>query len=380
MKNNIKKYRQAAGWCVLICLVLLVVYAVIQKGRQDRKNIEYTKTGFSMGTVISITLYGENGEASADNIMDTIDSLENNDISWRKDTSELYGINNGYTAGKEMQISQKLASYIITANDISSHGDNLLDITIRPLASLWGIEDGNTVVPSQSDIDTALEKVDCGAVHIYKNGIKINQSEDNSTNNLTGNDSEYTISIDNPDMIIDLGSIGKGIACDSVAEYLAGTDITGGIVSVGGSILCYGSKPDGSLYKVGIRDPRDENGGMLGVVNISAENKPVYVSTSGDYEKYFIADGIRYHHILNPKTGYPADTGLISATVVCDNGLLSDALSTLCILLGKDKALELVDYYNGEAILVDQDRQVYVTEGISSSFVLQNAEYTWNGR
>jgi thiamine biosynthesis lipoprotein len=340
-----------------------------------------------MGTVISITLYGENGENSADNIMNVIDSLENDDISWRKSTSELYDINNGYTAGEKMQISQKLATYIMTANDISSHGDNLLDITIRPLASLWGIEDGNTVVPLQSDIDTALEKVDCGAVHIYKNGIEIKQSEDNPINDLDFNEagnvednSEYAISIDNPDMIIDLGSVGKGIACDSVAEYLTDTDITGGIVSVGGSIVCYGSKPDGSLYKVGIRDPRDENGGMLGVVNISAEDKPVYVSTSGDYEKYFISDGIRYHHILNPKTGYPADTGLISATVVCDNGLLSDALSTLCILLGRDKALELVDYYNGEAVLVDEDKHVYVTDGISSSFVLQNDEYTWNGR
>ena len=114
---------------------------------------------------------------------------------------------------------------------------------------------------------------------------------------------------------------------------------------------------------------------MMGTLEVRSDKHPVYISTSGDYEKYFIQDGKRYHHILNPKTGYPADTGTISATVVCENGALSDALSTMCILLPADRALKLVKSFDADVILIDEDKNVYMTEQASEQFTITNGDY-----
>ena len=153
------------------------------------------------------------------------------------------------------------------------------------------------------------------------------------------------------------------------------TKASGACIAVGGSIVCYGSKPDGASYQIGIQNPRGEQNDVMGVLKLEAGSQPVFVSTSGDYEKYFIQDGKRYHHILNPVTGYPADSGTISATIIADNGALSDALSTLCILLDRGQALQLVEQYGADAILVDDAKQVYMTDGIENNFEITDGEY-----
>ena len=132
---------------------------------------------------------------------------------------------------------------------------------------------------------------------------------------------------------LDLGAIGKGIACDEAKRILDDTHLSGAVISVGGSLLLWGSRPGGGDWKVGVRDPRGKTSDQLGVFTL-AEG---FVSTSGDYERTLTADGKTYHHILDPKTGYPADAGLISVTVTAPSGLLSDALSTACFILGYEK-------------------------------------------
>jgi len=151
--------------------------------------------------------------------------------------------------------------------------------------------------------------------------------------------------------------------------------VEGACVAVGGSVLCYGAKPDGSGFRIGIRDPRGNENDMMGTVEVRSDRHPVYISTSGDYEKYFIQDGKRYHHILNPKTGYPADTGTISATVICESGALSDALSTMCILLPADRALKLVKSFDADVILIDKDKNIYMTEQAGKQFTITNGDY-----
>lgn len=174
--------------------------------------------------------------------------------------------------------------------------------------------------------------------------------------------------------MLDLGAVGKGYGCDMAAEYLKGTDAVGACVALGGSIVVYGSKPDGTAWKVGVKDPRAGEGTTMGVISFG-DGETAFVSTSGDYEKYFEQDGRRYHHILDPRTGYPAWNGTIAATVVCDNGLTSDALSTLCMLMDKDKAMKNIQEYGAEAVIIDEDKNVYVSEGLKDRFTITAEDY-----
>ena len=373
MKTGIK--RTIYFIIVAVCVIIFIAF-IIKSGKENSSKQAYSETGFSMGTVLTITLYGKNGEQTSDDITELPGNLENGIISWRTEGSEVYRINHEYEEGVPYPVSNELAEYIMLAKEISDKGAGLLDITIRPLADIWGIEDGNTTVPDEKTIEAALGSVDYTRVH-----IKASDGTECSLKSDVTDDEDYFITFDEEDMSIDLGAIGKGIACDVINEYLqsetvSGT-VTGACIAVGGSILCYGEKPDGGKYSIGIRNPRGDESSVMGVISIDSSESSVFVSTSGDYEKYFIENGIRYHHILNPKTGFPADTGTISATIICDNGALSDALSTICILLDKDEALELVKSYGAEAVLIDENKNVYVTEGIASNFEITDEDYNF---
>lgn len=173
---------------------------------------------------------------------------------------------------------------------------------------------------------------------------------------------------------LDLGAVGKGIACDVAQNYLKQQkEVSGAVIAVGGSILLYGSKADGSNWNVAVQNPRGKDGEAMGVLSLSGTTN---VSTSGDYEKYFMQNGKRYHHILDPSTGYPAESSLISVTVVSDNGLLSDGLSTACFVLGKEKGERLLETYGAEGVFIDQNKKVTVTKGLKDKFTILNEEYT----
>ncbi|MDO4556601.1 MAG: FAD:protein FMN transferase, partial [Lachnospiraceae bacterium] len=201
---------------------------------------------------------------------------------------------------------------------------------------------------------------------------------------------------------LDLGAVGKGIACDVIGDWLESgsknasekaeeetedvtaaqtseekaADVEAGTFSVGGSVLVYGAKPDGTDWKIGIQDPRGEEGTNMAAVSISQEaGQRCYLSTSGDYEKYIEKDGKRYHHIMDPSTGAPADSGLISVTILSDSGFLSDALSTACFVAGLEKGIELADSYGVKAIFIDENKQVYVTEETKEILTILKKEY-----
>lgn len=315
--------------------------------------------GTAMGTAISVVTYG--GDSSVhDEIYKRLDELEKKYLSFRVEGSAIYNINNNYTPGQPYELDEKLAGYIDLALRVGDDSDGTFDITIRPLADVWGIEDGKTEVPAETDIAEALKNV--GYSHVSA--------------------SDTHVVIDRKDMMLDLGSMGKGIACDELYDIVKASSVTGACVSVGGSILVYGKKPgngsEDTEFKVGIKNPRiddTDTESMCGILSIDASEKPVYVSTSGDYEKYFIKDGRRYHHILNPKTGYPADTGIISATVVCDSGAVSDALSTVCILIGRESAAKVLEKYDAEAVMIDENKQVYITKGLADRFTINDNTY-----
>lgn len=331
-------------WCVL-CLFVFLAFALTGCGQSTKMAEKYTNTDFAMGTTITELLYGDRDtcESSGKEIVDILKKIENEQISWRKEDSQIYKINH---TDKKVSVDKEVSNWLSETLKLAKDSDGALNPGVGALAQLWDIGGENPRVPKQTEIDNALEKID------YRK-IALNQSD----------------VMTNPDQVqVDLGAVGKGIGADQVMAYLKEQEkITGGIISVGGSLCVYGKKPDGEKWAVGIQDPRDEDGEMFGAVRTDGD---CHISTSGDYEKYIEQDGKRYHHILDSKTGYPSESGLISVTIVCDSGIDSDGLSTACFVLGMDKSKKLLKKYDAEAIFVDKNKNVYVTDGID--FELQN--------
>lgn len=309
----------------------------------------YSKTDFAMDTVVSETLYTTGEDITAD-VITALKDVETNLISWTEEGSQIYKINQN--AGNTTTVSDETADYLKQVLDLCEASGGAMDPTMGKVIRLWDIDGENPHVPAEDDLKSLL--ADVGYDKVILNGNDVTMPEG---------------------VTLDLGAAGKGIGCDAAKKILdADKDVSGMILNLGGSsVMSYGSKPDGSAWQVAVTDSRDTEGDYLGVVTL---NGTEFLSTSGDYEKYFIEDGIRYHHILDPSTGYPARSGLTSVTVVCDDGLDADGLSTACFVLGKDKAEELLKKYNADGLFVDDSGHVWLTEGMKERFQLLKDTYS----
>ena len=329
---------------ILLIQLVCILFAVYQYQWK-----EAASTQIHMGTVVSAVVYGSDSADTAETVMQVIDNLDNGELSWRKPESAVAVINKQLSEGQEVPLYQQEQEWLQDTKKLCEASGGALDITIHPLVELWGIEGEQPKVPEAEEIREALGKTGYEGLHIDK-----------------------TVWADSTDYSIDLGAVGKGIAADAVQDYLEQTHTKGAIISIGGTVLAYGRKPDNQSWQVGIRDPRGAQDAVMGLLQIE---DGMIVSTSGDYEKYFIQDGIRYHHIMNPATGYPADSGLMSVTVVCSSGLASDGLSTACFVLGYEDSISLLEQYQAEAIFITNEKEVYVTDGLQDAFTIVNTDY-----
>ena len=289
---------------------------------------EYTlkeKNSLSMGSIVTIKLYGDDAFKKLDVVKGLIDNLDK-EISRKIDSSAVSALNkNGEVK------SATVSDILLKCRKISEMSGGAFDLTVGRLSSLWDFDDDIKKVPSEAEIKKELSTVDYEKIAINGANVAIGKGQ-----------------------TLDLGAVGKGAACDAAKAYLQKSGVKGAVVSVGGSILAFGKRNKiGDKWRIAVRHPREENA-YIGVINLSEG----FVSTSGDYEKYFEKDGKRYHHILDANTGYPSDSGLSSVTVVCDSGTLSDALSTACFILGEEKSKELLDEYSAAAIFIDKDLNV----------------------
>ena len=343
MKNRLKCIQKAV-FCGALSSVLLVT-PVMAEAQVEK----YSNTDFAMDTVISETLYttGEDINAS---VGEKLREIETGLLSWTTGDSQIAEINNAN--GATVEVSEELAGYLTQILQLAADSDGAFDPTLGEVIRLWNIEGDDPHVPEQSELDKLLKNVD------YKN-IVLDGDKVTLKNGST----------------LDLGAVGKGIGCDVTAAYLKEQkDVTGMILNLGGSsVMAYGEKPDQSPWKVAVTDPRDTEGEYVGAVTIKGGD---FLSTSGDYEKYFMEDGKRYHHILNPEDGYPVWNGVTSVTVVCDNGLLADGLSTACFVLGIEDAQPLLEKYHADAAFMDEDHNVYLTSGMKERFELMKNTYT----
>ena len=304
---------------------------------------ESERTFFAMDTVMTLRLYEGGSEAVLDAAEDRVKELE---ALWSvtDENSEIYALNRtGHAA-----LSGDTAALLANALELCARTDGALDVTIYPVLRAWGFTTGEYAVPDSGAIEELLTRVDYTRVEL--------------------DEAAGTAAI--PDgMEIDLGSVAKGDTGDTLAGLLKVHGVESALLDLGGNIQTIGAKPDGTPWRIGVRDPEDETG-YIGVVSVSDKA----VVTSGGYERYFERDGVRYWHIMDPATGAPARSGLASVTVVGDAGVVCDALSTALFVMGREGAVDFWRQYRDELgfelILAGDDGSVTVTAGVEDCFAL----------
>ena len=335
-----------------IALMFVLLLPLVSCSSDGGEYAEYYY--FIMDTYVTLKLAREKsggGQLSSDyldstaekcsEILTSIDAT----ISSHNPSSDVYSLNSEYDV--ILSADEMMLSMLDTAETVAELTGGAYDYTLGCLTELWNITgggpNGDNTPPSQVKIDEAMSH--CGRDKIKITGERISKLDIN--------------------VKIDFGGIGKGMAAQQLLEYLDTTDVEYGLVSVGGNVGVFGKKPEYSDYKIGIKDPLDTSG-VIGYYYLSSG----FVSVSGDYERYFEHDGVRYHHILDPETGYPAESGLHSVAVVASNGAAADALSTALFVMGAERALE---FYNEgkltfEAVFVTDSGEIITTPGVGEKF------------
>lgn len=327
---------------IVQCALTAVLCAALLAGcgAQTAEAPRAERSLFAMNTYMTFTAYGEGAEAALESASQRIEALESL-WSVTDAESEIYRAN--HSGGEAVEVSDETAELVAFALEMAQKTGGALDPTIYPVLTAWGFTTDSHQVPAQEEIASLLEQVGYARIGLEGNALTV------------------------PDgMALDLGAVGKGCAGDLAAAVLREQGVESAILSLGGGIQAVGSRPDGSDWRIGIRAPWEE--GSLGVLEIS----DAAVVTSGGYENYFEdAQGNIYWHILDPATGYPAESGLQSVTIVGDAGRLCDALSTALFVMGPDAA---ADYWreNGgfDMLLVTDEEEILVTEGIADRFTL----------
>lgn len=338
----------------LICLGILGMAGLLFTGC-GQKSSSFQKVDTAMGTIVSQTLYvdGQGQEVSRE-IISCINQLEQELLSWRLPESEIYRINENAGNEEGMEISPKLAEMLKACLEVSSASQGAFDITIGDVVRLWdidswaGAEDiSGFIVPEEEAIREALKDTGYEGITLQDGNLIMPK-----------------------DFQLDMGAVGKGIALDEIRELLRQhKEVTGAVISVGGSVLTYGSKPDGSVWNVGVVNPLEPSEN-IGILKLSGE---WCVSTSGDYERYVEVRGERYHHILDPATGRPASGGVRGVTILTKEGLYSDALSTACFVLGVEKGMALAEHFEAEVLFILEDGEIMMSEGMKKYLYLSNA-------
>ena len=358
---NIRWKKRLGIMTFLIVLVIQITACRQVTGQSSTSEDDGTASSyiFTMGTVFDIRVFAQD---ASDIMQQEEQALYGCDkiLSWREEGSLAYRFNTEHQADMS-----EIKEVLEDALQVSKDSKGAFDLTVLPLSQLWNFDrfgdsdfDVSAMeVPDQADISAAMKKVDYTQLHY--------------------DDATGILSTDNPDIQIELGAIGKGYAIEQAKEILTASDASGGMISAGSSIYVYGKKADGSQFRVALRDPLGDENSAIGGRTLSDTT----ISTSGDYERYFEKDGVRYHHILDPRTGYPADSGLMQVSIICDDSVIGDALSTACFVLGLDEGMKLAAKYGVDAIFVDTDKNIWYNNPDvlnSFEFVGKDSGYSLN--
>jgi thiamine biosynthesis lipoprotein len=299
---------------------------------------KFTDYGFYFDTEITITLYGTNDQSLMDGCFALAEKYEQM-FSRTIETSEISQINTAQ--GAPVTVSDETIELIQKGIDYGKLSGGKFDITIGKLSSLWNFSENDGYIPDSAQILEAVSTIDYTAIVIEGN----------------------TVTLTNPDTMIDLGGIAKGYVADQMKQYLVDNGCTSALINLGGNVLTVGSKPDGSAYKIGVQKPFS-SGDSIAALDITDQS----VVSSGVYERYIEVNNVRYHHILNPETGFPYENNLYGVTIISDKSVDGDGLSTTCFALGLEDGMELIESLDGvEAIFITDDYELHTSSGMGTT-------------
>lgn len=326
--------------CLVLALLLLLSGGLVGCGGVESFSDQF----YLMDTLIGVTIYTDDADRAEEIFVACRRLLTELDELWSrtKPTSEIARLN-ASSDGLELA-DDRTVSLLETALAVSRMTDGAFDVTVTPLVALWARCGEENRLPTAEELASARALVDYAGLILTDLGVQKND----------------------PNMAVDLGGIGKGAAISRLIAYLEETGVVGGLVTFGSNVAVFGEKPSGEPFRIAVKHPRVD-GEMLGVIRLLPGE---VLSVSGDYERYETIGGKRYHHILDPETGYPADTGLASVAVICSDGAYADALSTALFVMGKERAMALYasGKYDFEAIFADADGNLTVTDGLKQRF------------
>lgn len=329
--------------CKILVLVILSVLLCFGCGTVEQKEEEKKDSSgqasaevFAMDTIMDLTVYGDDAEEILSEAKQMIQKYESL-FSVNIESSDVAKLNR--SDGEPVSVSEETYELIQDSLKVSERTEGLFDISIYPLVRAWGFTTEQYRVPEEKEISRILKHVD------YR---KIRLGDDR------------TVALEKG-MQIDLGGIAKGYLSQELTELFQRKNAQAAVVSLGGNVQTFGTKPDGSLFRVGITDPAD-GAGVLGMIEIGEKA----VITSGSYQRYFEKDGKIYHHIMDKRTGAPAESDLRSVTVIADRGESADSLATALFVMGKKKAIEFDEKNEDiQLIMVDERNEVWTSEGIT---------------
>ena len=369
-----KRSRSHSRFFYLILCTVLVCPMLLFTGCGNITDADTSTTGnepisissIKLNTAVQITIYDSQDKALLDDCLALCDKYELV-FSRTNEKSELYKLNHRKdTSDKDpntdrqttpypvsgtadtWHISEDLASLLSEGLDITRESDGAFDIAIAPLTSLWDFTAEDPKVPDDAAIQKALPL--CSS-----DGVTIDGQD---------------ITLPSDDIQFDVGAIAKGYIADRLKDFLVKKGVKSAIINLGGNVLCIGSKPDGTPFKIGIQKPFADRNETEAVMDITGKS----VVSSGIYERCFKQGGKLYHHILNPKTGYPYDNSMISVTIISDQSVDGDALSTTCFALGLDEGLKFAEKKGVQAVFITEDYKLHYTDGFRDEIRVTDVE------
>ena len=353
---------------VLVCPMLLFTDCgnITDADTSTTGNQPISISSIKLNTAVQITIYDSQDKALLDDCLALCDKYELI-FSRTNEKSELYKLNHrkdvsdgdfgtdGQTTpypvsgtADTWHISEDLAALLSEGLDITRESNGAFDIAIAPLTSLWDFTAEDPEVPDDAAIQKALPL--CSSDGVTIDGQDITPPSD--------------------DIRFDVGAIAKGYIADRLKDFLIKKSVKSAIINLGGNVLCIGSKPDGTPFKIGIQKPFADRNETEAVMDITGKS----VVSSGIYERCFKQDGKLYHHILNPQTGYPYDNGLISVTIISDQSVDGDALSTTCFALGLEDGLKFAEKKGVQAVFITEDYELHYTDGFRDEIRVTDVE------
>ena len=339
---------------ILIIFIVLSLFVILAIILANIKKVEFiSRDTFALGTICRLTIEtktGAEGEEIMEAAIKRIEQLDNK-FSKFKDSSEVSLINKNSGKGKQ-RVSEDTYNLVKEAVRYSNISKGLYNPMLGSVVDLWSIGTDKEGVPEADNIENSRKLINCEDICFHEDTLSIELKKSGEK--------------------IDLGGIAKGYVADEIRKFLEENKVTNALIDLGGNIIAMGEKQMASPWVIGIQNPKGERGRYIGSLSIKDKS----IVTSGTYERCYEDKGQIYHHIIDPRTGKPSNSDLVSVTIISNDSIEGDGLTTGLLIMGLEEGKKLVKQRkNIEAIFITKDNMVYITSGIKEKFLLLDQKF-----